>query len=101
MAMNGLKLSRVIKMCIRDSPTLVSFAIAPAQADKLVTPEFKKSDDPVYLFTAPKGDYAGTLELWERFYQLCQSGKVRSAWALTSGGVAEGLMKMCFGNRCV
>ena len=72
-------------------PTLVSFAIAPAQADKLVTPEFKKSDDPVYLFTAPKGDYAGTLELWDRFYQLCQSGKVRSAWALTSGGVAEGL----------
>ncbi len=80
-------------------PTLVSFAIAPAQADKLVTPEFKKSDDPVYLFTAPKGDYEGTLAMWEQFYQLCQSGKVRAAWALTSGGVAEGLMKMCFGNK--
>ena len=45
-------------------PTLVSFAIAPARADQLVTAEFKKSDDPVYLFTAPKGDYEGTLAMW-------------------------------------
>ena len=37
-------------------PTLVSFAIAPADAEQVVSPEFKKSDDPVYLFTAPKGD---------------------------------------------
>jgi phosphoribosylformylglycinamidine synthase len=28
-----------------------------------------------------------------------EAGKVRSAWAVTSGGVAEGLMKMCFGNE--
>jgi phosphoribosylformylglycinamidine synthase len=80
-------------------PTLVSFAIAPAKADGIVSPEFKKSGDPVYLFTAPKGDYAGTLAMWEQFHALCQAGKVRAAWALTSGGVAEGLMKMSFGNR--
>ena len=80
-------------------PTLVSFAIAPADAGQVVSPEFKKSDDPVYLFTAPKGDYAGTLAMWERFHELVKAGKVRAAWAVTSGGVAEGLMKMCFGNK--
>ena len=80
-------------------PTLVSFAIAPADAEQVVSPEFKKSDDPVYLFTAPEGDYAGTLTMWERFHELVKAGKVRAAWAVTSGGVAEGLMKMCFGNK--
>ena len=80
-------------------PTLVSFAIAPANAEQVVSPEFKKSDDPVYLFTAPKGDYDGTLAMWDQFHKLVQSGKVRAAWAVTSGGVAEGLMKMCFGNE--
>ena len=80
-------------------PTLVSFAIAPANAEQVVSPEFKKSDDPVYLFTAPKGDYDGTLAMWEQFHKLVQSGKVCAAWAVTSGGVAEGLMKMCFGNE--
>ena len=27
----------------------------PADAEQVVSPEFKKSDDPVYLFTAPMG----------------------------------------------
>ena len=59
-------------------PTLVSFAIAPADAEQVVSPEFKKSGDPVYLFTAPKGDYAGTLAMWERFHELVKAGKVQS-----------------------
>ena len=29
---------------------------------------------------------------------MVQDGKVKAAWAVTSGGVAEGLMKMSFGN---
>ncbi len=80
-------------------PTLVSFAIAPANADEVVSTEFKQAGDPVYLFTAPKGDYAGMLELWAKFHELVKAGKVRAAWAVTSGGVAEGVMKMSFGNR--
>ena len=80
-------------------PTLVSFAIAPADASHIVSPEFKRSGDPVYLFTAPKGDYAATLEGWVKFHQLVKAGKVRAAWAVTTGGVAEGLMKMCLGNK--
>ena len=79
-------------------PTLVSFAIAPENVDHIVSAEFKETNHPVYLFKAPAGNYAGTRQLWAKFRQLVLSGKVRAAWAASAGGVAEGLMKMAFGN---
>jgi phosphoribosylformylglycinamidine synthase len=80
-------------------PTLVSFAIAPADARDVVSTEFKAAGHPVYLFEAPEGDYEGTKAVWAKFHQLCKAGKVQAAWAVTTGGVAEGLMKMSFGNQ--
>jgi phosphoribosylformylglycinamidine synthase len=80
-------------------PTVVSFAIAPCDATQVVSTEFKKSDDPVYFFQAPKGDYEGTKALWEKFHQLVAQGKVKAAWAVTNAGVGEGIMKMSFGNE--
>ncbi|MCC8129450.1 MAG: phosphoribosylformylglycinamidine synthase [Clostridiales bacterium] len=79
-------------------PTLVSFAIAPEQAGQIVSAAFKETDKPVYLFRAPAGDYAGTRAMWAEYRSLVRSGKVRAAWALSAGGMAEGLMKMAFGN---
>ncbi len=79
-------------------PTLISFAIAPAKAQDILSPEFKAAGHPVYLFQAPKGDYAGTRSVWEAFHTLAQGGKVLSAWAVGVGGIAEGLIKMSFGN---
>ncbi len=79
-------------------PTLVSFAIAPERAERILSPEFKDPDHPVYLFRAPAGDYAGTRALWRQFRALVLEGKVRAAWALSSGGLAEGLLKMSLGN---
>ncbi len=80
-------------------PTLVSFAIAPADAKDVISTEFKASGHPVYLFEAPEGDYEGTKAVWAKFHQLCQEGKVQAAWAVSTGGVAEGIMKMSFGNQ--
>ena len=34
-------------------PTLISFAIAPARAGEVVSPEFKEAGHPVYLFGVP------------------------------------------------
>ena len=79
-------------------PTLVSFAIAPCRAGDVISTEFKGPDHPVYLFSAPE-DYAGTKEMWIQFHELVKAGKVLSAWAVTTGGAAEGMMKMSFGNR--
>lgn len=36
--------------------------------------------------------------MWERFHALCCAGKVRAAWAVENS-IAEGVMKMSFGNR--
>ncbi len=78
-------------------PTLISFAIAPIKAGKIITPEFKEAGHPVYLFV---GDATaeGQKAVWEEVHALCQAGKVKAAWAVENGE-AEAVMKMSFGNR--
>ena len=81
-------------------PTLISFAIAPVLAGDVLSPEFKEAGHPVYFFGTPQvGDYETYRRQWEQFHALCQAGKVKAAWAVESGGVAEGVMKMSFGNH--
>ena len=80
-------------------PTLISFAIAPAKAEDVLSPEFKEAGHPVYLFGAQDlMDYDGHKDAWECFHDLAQAGKVKAAWAVEAGGVAEAVMKMSFGN---
>ena len=79
-------------------PTFVSFAIAPSQADRVLSPEFIEAGHPVYLFGGTSfGDYAACRTAWEQFYALCAAGKVKAAWAVENG-VAEAVMNMSFGN---
>ena len=81
-------------------PTLISFAIAPVMADQVISNEFKEAGHPVYLFGVKDlCDYAGWKESWEQFHSLCLAGKVKAAWAVSDGGVAEAVMKMSFGNQ--
>ena len=78
-------------------PTLISFAIAPIKASRVLSPEFKEAGNPVYLF-APVDDTAESVkETWETFHALSEAGKVRAAWAVENG-LAEAVMKMSFGN---
>ncbi len=79
-------------------PTLISFAIAPIKAEKVISPEFKEAGHPVYLF-APVGEGAeATKEAWEIFHTLCEEGAVKAAWAVENG-IGEAVMKMSFGNE--
>ena len=81
-------------------PTLVSFAVAPALAGQVLSPEFKAPDHPVYLFPVERADdYEGMKKAWSCLHKLARAGKVAAAWAVESGGVAEGVMKMALGNR--
>ena len=84
-------------------PTFISFAIAPIKAGEIITPEFKEAGHPVYLFMGedgPQGEQGVLTSMaWDYFHKLCQRGKVRAAWALESGGMMEGIIKMSFGNR--
>jgi len=77
-------------------PTLISFAIAPLKAGEVLSPEFKEAGHPVYLFSGI--DAEGFKESWEAFHELALAGKVKAAWAVENG-VAEGIMKMSFGNE--
>lgn len=81
-------------------PTLVSFAIAPSKASEILSPEFKRAGDSVYLFgadAAQANDYAALKKAWDDFHALCEAGKVKAAWAVEYGA-AEAVMKMSFGN---
>ena len=74
-------------------PTLISFAIAPVKANKVLSPEFKAAEHPVYLFHTDDSKTA-----WESFHEQHTAGKVKAAWAVENG-VAEAVMNMSFGNR--
>ncbi len=74
-------------------PTLISFAIAPVRAGKVLSPEFKAAGRPVYLF-----DGKTPASVWEKFTALADAGKVSAAWAVENG-LAEAVMKMSFGNE--
>ncbi len=85
-------------------PTLVSFAIAPMNAKNIVTPEFKAAGDNVYLL-APLydsdmlPDFDSLKAVFEQVNELIMSGKAKAVYTVDAGGVAEGLMKMSFGNK--
>lgn len=84
-------------------PTLVSFAVTTGKVSDVISPEFKKSGNKVYLVSAeldenslPKTD--SLLSVFDKITKLMRNGKVVSAYTPTLGGIAEAIMKMCFGN---
>ena len=84
-------------------PTLVSFAIAPERADRLISPEFKAAGHPVYCYDAAfeldgSPDYGAIMQMWQEVRERIEAGQIVSAWALSTGGVAEAVCKMAIGN---
>ncbi len=84
-------------------PTLVSFAITTNSLDKVVSPEFKKANSKVVFLPAKKtaDGLIDTKDLLENFAiieKLNAEGKVLAMFTPTIGGIAEGIMKMAFGN---
>ena len=83
-------------------PTLVSFAVTTAKTSDIVTGDIKGENKLVLLApeygedALPKS--ASLIALFNKVNSLIASGKVYSAYTPTFGGVAEAVMKMCFGN---
>ncbi len=80
-------------------PTLVSFAVAPGKAGDIISPEFKAAGHEVRLLRCDPFDAETLKKNLDTIYQLIAEKKVVSAWALSIGGVAEGVFKMALGNR--
>ena len=84
-------------------PTLVSFAVTTAKTDRIVSPEFKAAGHKV-LFLAPEFDEnhlprtASLLALFDRVSGMLRDGKAVACYTPGMGGIAEAVMKMCFGN---
>ena len=84
-------------------PTLVSFAVTTDKLKKVVSPEFKKAGDKVVFLPAKKTadgliDTADLLENFKIIEKLNSDGVVSAMYTPTYGGIAEAVMKMCFGN---
>ena len=80
-------------------PTLVSFAVAPGENNRMISPEFKGAGHTVRLVACDAHDTAALKANWDKVLAAMAEDKVLSAWALGLGGVAEGLFKMALGNR--
>ncbi len=84
-------------------PTLVSFAVTTDKTENIVSNEFKKAGSKVVLI---KPDYnknglpdtASLLNVFKRVTGLLRSGKATACSTPVLGGIAEAVMKMCFGN---
>lgn len=84
-------------------PTLVSFAIATEKASKLISPEFKKAGNYIYLLkhqllNPVQINVEQLKKLFDFIYNQIQNGKIISAFTLQFGGIMEALAKMSFGN---
>ena len=85
-------------------PTLVSFAVSTASSRKVVSPEFKDKNSNVIIIK-PDYDENGlpvfdsVKKCFTEVENMIDTGRAKAVWTISSGGVAEGIAKMCFGNR--
>lgn len=87
---------------IKVPPTLIAFGINTVKASRVISPEFEWEGNHLYLIKHHHlSNYMpNTEELksnWD--YILSQKDNIVSGWACSFGGVAEGLIKMSFGNQ--
>lgn len=85
-------------------PTLIAFGITTVDSDDVISPEFKKGGDNIYLLSAPRRsnnmpDTEALKAMWTQLHQAIAEGKVKAAYAVGFGGVAEAVAKMSFGNN--
>ncbi|MCL2108320.1 MAG: phosphoribosylformylglycinamidine synthase [Oscillospiraceae bacterium] len=85
-------------------PTLVSFAVTTANADKIISPEFKAPGNKILLIVPDYDennlpDFASLRQVFAAVEGEIERGNVGSAWAIADGGVPDGLFKMSLGNR--
>lgn len=85
-------------------PTLVAFALTTTEASRVLSPEFKQPDHVVLWLSLERN--AQEMPDWRQFRQNLQvlqfwigEGKVCAAHSVRSGGIAEAVSKMCFGNH--
>ncbi len=85
-------------------PTLVSFAVSTAKAQNVVSTEFKAAGDKVILLQPEYDgyglpDFESVRKTFDKMEQIIADGRAKAVWTVGYAGVAEGIAKMCMGNR--
>ena len=85
-------------------PTLISFAVQVGKANKIISSEFKKPGQYIYLIQHQKTEdlMPNIDQLKENFdfiYDMITLGHIKSAFSVKQGGIAEAIAKMSFGNK--
>jgi len=84
-------------------PTLVAFAVDTVDVNHVISTEFKKAGSKVVLVPLRRDcnglpDFEQLKANYTRIHSLIKSGKVLAASTVKTGGIAEAISKMCFGN---
>ncbi len=84
-------------------PTLISFALAPAKASKLITNVIDKAGTKLYLLPMRKDenfvpDFIYLINVFNTVHSGVKSGKIKFATVCEKGGAAAAVAKSCFGN---
>ncbi len=84
-------------------PTLISFALAPAKASKLITNVLEKKGTKLYWIPMHKDfskipDFRELADMYREIHRNVESGNIRFATVVENGGIAAAVAKSCFGN---
>ncbi len=84
-------------------PTLISFALAPSKASKLITNVLDGEGRKLYLLPFKKDetyipDFGYVKKVYAVVGDLISSGKIKYATVIEKGGAAAAVAKSCFGN---
>ncbi len=83
-------------------PTLISFALAPAKASKLIT-NVLKGGETLYHIPVPKDensvpDFDKLKKVYEEVYKNIENGNITFATVVENGGVGAAVIKSALGN---
>jgi len=84
-------------------PTLVSFAVDVSEGKNILSPEFKKAGNSVYLINLSTDEYSqpdfeADLRIFAKINALQQKKAIVSAYSVEAHGAIEAVFKMGFGN---
>ncbi len=85
-------------------PTLISFAVDPVNVENVISPEFKNAGSQIIYIRANRDeqnmiDFQQLKANFAKVTELIANKVIVAAYAITSGGIAEAISKMAFGNR--
>ncbi|WP_185861402.1 phosphoribosylformylglycinamidine synthase [Blattabacterium cuenoti] len=85
-------------------PTLIVFGVSTGECSHIISPEFKKVGNKIYLYDHNSlknemPDFHSLKKAYDQVYEGISSGKIVSVKTVKDGGISVALAKMSFGNR--